>query len=388
VSGAYEQIKENNPLPSICGRICSAPCEKVCILNSESAPISIRALERYVSDFGKSKISRKKRIPTLKDKVAIIGSGPCGLVASVELSKMGYNVAIFESFNKPGGVLRYGIPNFRIPKRVLDGDINEILSCGVEVNTNYFVGQIISLDEIINQGFSAILIATGAGIPKFRDLEGTDLAGVYYGEEFLMRLNLMKSNIFSRNIPTFSIGRNIAVIGSGNTALDCARAAVRFDRDVTVIFRRTEDKMRVNHQEKELAKEEGVMFESLASPVSIVSNKNNTVAGLKCLKVENIDKKISSKWKPKTIPGTEFILDVDTVVIAAGHRPNSMRVAAMDTVPLELRDDYTVLVDGKGMTSIEGIFAAGNVVTNAGPLIQAMEQGKKVAKDIDEYLRK
>ena len=385
VTAAYEKIKEQNPLPSICGRICSAPCELSCILTEEGAPIGIRALERYASDFGRTKPVKRSSIVGNSKKVAIVGSGPTGLSAAGELAKKGYQVTIFESLDRPGGVLRYGIPEFRIPKKILDQEIQDIKSLGVEIETNFYVGQTTTLEELSQKGFSAILLAMGAGLPKFMDLPGANLGGVYYGEEFLMRVNLTKSKIFNRVKADFFLGQKVAVIGSGNTALDCARTAKRLGREVTLIFRRTEDEMRVRKQEREWSKEEGIVFESLVKPMEIVAGQNNFVSGVRCIRMDYAETETSDQWELTAVPDSEFVLDVDTVVIAIGHRPNSL-ISRM--VPnLKINEDGTIVVDEKNQTSISGVFASGNIVTNAGPVVEAIAAGKQAAENINRYLR-
>ena len=382
ISSAYKKIKEANCLPRICGRICSAPCEKVCI---ETSRINIRALERFAADHSNSGFFKKSPQKQRGDKIAVIGAGPSGLAAANFLAQKKYQVTVFEAFDKAGGVLRYGVPEFRIPKKSLDYDIDEIKSLGIEMKYNCFVGKTITLEEILGDGFSAVLLATGAGIPKFIDLPGANLAGVYYGEEFLMRVNLTRKNFFSRTSPPFYLGRHVAVIGSGNTALDCARAAVRFGRKVTLLFRRTEEEMRVKEMERIFAREEGIQFEPLVRPVEILPDENNFVGKLKCVQMDYADMSMNGEWELTEVPDSGFELDVDTVIIAVGHKPNS--VLCRSIAGLKLNSDGTIQLDQHtGMTSVPGLFAAGNVVTNAGPLIQSMALGKQAADDIDHYL--
>jgi len=383
VSRAYEVIKERNPLPSICGRICSAPCEAACILTEEDAPIGIRGLERYVSD--NVRLRPTKQEVREGKKIAVIGSGPAGLAAASHLASKGFRVTIFESLDKPGGILRYGIPEFRIPKKILDSEIENLKTFGVEIKTNVYIGQTMTLEDLKQEGFNTILLAVGAGIPKFMNLPGTNLGGVYYGEEFLMRVNLTKGNIFSKQTPKFVMGKKVAVIGSGNTALDCARCALRFDREVMLIFRRTEEDMRVRKDERELALEEGIHFESLVKPVEIISNQNNFVEGIKCLRMDYADPEGMGDWRLMPVPDSEFILDVDTVVIAVGHNPNS--VVGRLFPDLALNKDGTIKINTQDlMTSIPAVFACGNVVTNAGPVVEAMASGQEAAEEIEKYL--
>ncbi len=382
---AYQKIKEKNPFPSICGRICSSPCEAACILNDEEAPIGIRALERFAADFGKVKAVKTPLRPSGK-KIAIIGSGPSGLSASVELAQKGYQVTVFEALDRPGGVLKYGIPEFRLPDQVLDNEINEIKNLGVEFKMNFFIGQTMSLADLKDKGFSAILLAMGAGVPKFMDIPGANLGRVYYGEEFLMRVNLAKRKMFSGVKPDFPVGGRVAVIGSGNTALDCARSAKRFGSDITLIFRRTEEEMRVRAEERNFAKEEGIKLEPLVQPLEILSDGDHGVRGVKCLRLDYADADSSGKWVLEAVPDSEFILDVETVIIAVGHQPNSL--LRKFEKQLELNIDKTLKIDEQKMTSIPGVFACGNVVTNAGPVVEAIASGKVVAESIHQYLKK
>lgn len=387
LNDAYEKIREKNCFPSICGRICSAPCEAACILNEEGAPpIGIRALERYAADFGKSKITRRNQPFLGGKKIAVVGSGPAGLTAASELAQRGYQVTVFESFDKPGGILRYGIPEFRIPKRVLDNEINEIRALGVKIEVNFLIGHTVTLDELIHQDFAAVLLATGAGIPKFMDIPGVSLGGVYYGEEFLMRVNRAKGPLFLRRLDKLPVGKRIAVIGSGNTALDCARTGVRLGREVTLIFRRTEEDMRVKREERIYAHEEGIRFEPMVKPVEILADPSRFVGGLKCVRMDFADADGSGEWKLVQVSDSEFILDADTVVIAVGHNPNSL--VGKNVSHLKVNQDGTFKVDEKsGQTTVPKVFAAGNVRTNASSLIDALASGKKVAEEMDAHLK-
>jgi glutamate synthase (NADPH/NADH) small chain len=316
----------------------------------------------------------------------VIGAGPAGLIAAAELIEKGYQVTVFEAFDKPGGILRYGIPEFRIPNRILDVEINDLKNAGVRIELNFLVGHTATLDDLIHQDFSAILLAMGAGIPKFMDLPGTNLGGVYYGEEFLMRVNRAKRALFPRKLDKLPLGRRIAVIGSGNTALDCARTGVRLGREVTLIFRRTEEDMRGKPDERAYAKEEGVKFEPMVRPIEILADPNHFVAGLKCVRMDFADAKGSGEWELAQVPDSEFVIEVDTVVIAVGHKPNSL--AAKNTAHLKINEDGTLKVDEKtGQTSLPKIFAAGNIRTNASSLIDALADGKKAAEAIDNYLK-
>ncbi len=417
---AQAQIKEESWLPAVCGRICSAPCEVACILNEEEAPIAIRTLERFASDYGRnhsakfkknllsfvqpsalnigkqseilpvladrpgaSTMRTVKQMPITKDKkIAIVGAGPAGLTAAAQLAKKGYPVTILESQDKPGGVLRYGIPEFRLPKKILDQEIEEICRLGVEIKTNFFIGQTLSLQDVFKQGFAVVLLATGAGRPKFMDLPGSHFGGVYYGEEFLMRVNAR-----GKAPATFPIGQKIVVIGSGNTALDCARLALRLGRHVTLMFRRTEEEMKVRFEERQYGKEEGVCFEPLLKPLEILANTRRFVSGLKCIRMDYADSEEKGNWELIPVPDSEFILETDTVIIAVGHEPNALQALRGD-ISLKLKEDGSIWVDEQtGMTSHPGIFACGNVATNAGPVVEAMASGKRVAEQIEQYLK-
>ncbi|MBF0385281.1 MAG: FAD-dependent oxidoreductase [Candidatus Omnitrophica bacterium] len=380
---ALEIIKESNCFPSVCGRICSAPCEKACVLKKEDAPVAIRALERFAADYGKQRSPNIRKENNGK-RIAVIGGGPSGLFAAYKLAKKGYRVTVFESLEKPGGVLRYGVPEFRLPKKVLDSDISDIKAHGVTVMTNCFFGQTVDLEGLKKEGFNAFILATGAATPKFLDIPGVNLAGVYYGEEFLMRVNLMKASFFSRQLTAFPLGKRIAVIGSGNTALDCARSALRLGREVTLVFKNTEQEMRVRTIERKYAKEEGIKFEPLTRPAEVLSDDKNFVRGLRCVRMDYAED-ASGKWKLEEVPSSQFEVKADTVVIAVGHVPNSN--IKMFLPGLELDTDGSVVVDAEtGETSLTGIFAAGNVVTNAQPLVNALAAGDSIAKGIEQYL--
>ncbi|MDP8213118.1 MAG: FAD-dependent oxidoreductase [Candidatus Zapsychrus exili] len=383
VTGAYDYIKQNNCFASICGRICSAPCEVACVLSEDKSPIQIRELERFAADFGRTRFVKKIQKNLNDKKVAIIGAGPCGLTAGWKLAKQGYQVTVFEALDKPGGVLRYGVPDFRVPKKVLDSEINNIKSLGVKIKTNFFIGKTATIDDLKSQGFEGILIATGAGTPKFMNVKGTNLGGVYYGEEFLMRVNLTKTSIFSKYIPTFPIGEKIVVVGAGNTALDCARAAVRFEKQVTLIFRRPEDETFVRQEEREFGKAEGIKVEPMIKVVEILSDDKGSTAGVKCIRMDYAD--VDGNWEIIPVPDSEFTIEADTVIIAIGHKPNS---TLSDTcTEIKVNRNKTVKINREDCsTSVEGVFAAGNVATGANPLINAMAQGLKAAESIDKFL--
>lgn len=385
---ALVKIREENWLPLICGRICTAPCEAACVLTEEGAPIGIRALERYAADFGKLRLSRQPAFVRQGKRIAVVGAGPAGLTAAAGLAAKGYQPTVFESLDKPGGILRYGIPEFRIPKKVLDTEMEHIKALGVGIQTNCHIGQTIGFDELFAKGFAAVLLATGAGIPKFMEIHGTSLGGVYYGEEFLMRLNFRKAALFTPQHLNFFLGQRVAVIGSGNTALDCARAALRLGRQVSLIFRGTEEDMRVRPEERAYGKQEGIHFESLVRPVEILGNEQDFVRGLKCVRLDFADTEATGDWQLIPVPDSEFVLDTETVIIAAGHQPNALVGNAEVRSLLKLNEDGTIWFDAQsGLTSMPKVFACGNVVSNAGAVVEAMASGKKAAEYIDHYLK-
>lgn len=384
MTAALEIISQRNGLPSICGRICSAPCETACILNDEESPIGIRALERYASDHGRPKPSRREVVARRGKRIAIVGSGPAGLSAARDLARWGYQVTVFEAFDRPGGVLRYGIPEYRIPEKVLDLEIEEMVFLGVTFENNCAIGHTRSIDELKAEGFSAILVATGAGIPKFMDIPGANLGGVFYGEEFLIRVNQRRETAASDMFP---FGNKVVIIGSGNTALDCARVSVRLQRHTTLVCRKTLDEMRVRNSDRDFARDEGVAFEPLVQPVEIVPSEDGHVMGLKCVRLDYADENSTGTWSLIPVPHSEFVIEADTLVIAIGHQPN-VSVGKLRR-KLKTNEDGTLMVDPKtGMTSTRGIFAAGNVVTHAGPVVSAIASGQRSAEHVHQYLSK
>ncbi len=392
-NSALELIKQQNPFPAVCGRICNAPCESSCVLTSSESdttkvegPTGIRALERYAADFGRLNPAKKKQPPTGK-KVAIVGSGPSGLTASAVLARGGYRLSVFELLDQPGGVLRYGIPGFRLPRKVLDSEINEIKSLGVDIITNCYVGKTVTFEDLWKEGFKAVLIATGAGIPKFLDIPGTNLGGVYYGEEFLMRVNsLGKNAAFSTRGIHCPFGTKVVVIGSGNMALDCARAAVRLGAEATLLSSQPTDDRLTVRKESEYAQEEGVHSEVMVKVTGVLCGPNNFVSGVKCLRLDYADIQGKGQWELASVPDSEFTLEADTAVLVNGHTPNTL--LSRGVLGLRLNDDGTIWVDAQNsMTSLEGVFAAGNVATNPGGLVKAMASGKKTAGHMDQYLK-
>ncbi|MFH1202331.1 MAG: NADPH-dependent glutamate synthase [Candidatus Omnitrophota bacterium] len=394
---ALEKIKEKNNLPAVCGRVCPQEnqCELKCVLNKKGNPIDIGALERYAADCGidrKSKIeNRKSKTPTTRPKssgfkVAVVGSGPAGLTAAADLAKIGYSISLFESLHLPGGVLMYGIPEFRLPKQIVLSEVDYIKSLGVGVEANILIGKTHIIDELFAEGYEAILLATGAGLPQFLGIPGENSISVYSANEFLTRNNLMKSYLFPEYATPLNIGNTVAVIGAGNVAFDCARVSIRLGKKVYLVYRRSESEMPARHEEVENAKDEGLIFNLLTQPVEILRDENGKVKGLKCLKMQLGEPDASGRPRPIPIKGSEFTLSVDTVIVAVGQSPNPLIAKA--TSELKTNEDGTVWIDkATYMTSIPGVFAAGDIVTGADTVISAMGAAKKAAVQIDKYIK-
>jgi glutamate synthase (NADPH/NADH) small chain len=386
--GALEKIKEKNNLPAVCGRVCPQEdqCEAVCVLNKKKMPINIGALERYAADYELVRSSefgvRSKR---LRAKVAVVGSGPAGLTCAADLAKMGYQATLFESLHIPGGVLVYGIPEFRLPKKIVQAEVEYISSLGVDIKTDALIGNTYTIEELFKEGFKAIFIAVGAGLPQFLGIAGENLNRVYSANEFLTRVNLMKAYKFPEHSTPINIGKKVAVIGGGNVALDCARVALRLGREAWLVYRRTEKEMPGRIEEIENAKEEGVIFQFLTQPVKILGDEKGFVKGLECIKMILGEPDESGRRRPIPVKDSNFILDADTVIVAIGQSPNPL--LAKVTADLKTNKNGTIIVDENFMTSIPGIFAGGDIITGADTVISAMGAGKKAARSIDKYIR-
>ncbi|MEW6009526.1 MAG: NADPH-dependent glutamate synthase [Candidatus Omnitrophota bacterium] len=387
---ALTKIKEKNNLPAICGRVCPQEdqCELKCVLGKKGEAINIGKLERYAADYGEVYSSqftvyRKKKSSV---KIAVAGSGPAGLTAAADLAKIDYSVSLFESLHLPGGVLMYGIPEFRLPKKMVKSEVDYISSLGVKLETNILIGKTKTIDDLFQEGFKAIFIATGAGLPQFLGIPGEESSGVYSANEFLTRINLMHAYEFPKYSTPISIGERVAVIGAGNVAFDCARVAMRLGKKVYLVYRRSETEMPARIEEIQNAKEEGLEFHLLTQPIEILTDKNNKVCGLKCLKMKLGEPDLTGRRKPIPIEGSEFTLDVDTVIVAIGQSPNPL-IGKSDK-RLKTNEDGTIWVDKDTlMTSIPGVFAGGDIITGADTVISAMGAGKKAAAEIDKYIR-
>jgi glutamate synthase (NADPH/NADH) small chain len=393
---ALLKIKEMNKLPAICGRVCPQEdqCEKACILSKKDIPINIGALERYAADYeleqpliSSSKSSgRNRKSQTINQNiVAVVGSGPAGLTAAADLAKIGYQVLLFESLHIAGGVLTYGIPEFRLPKIIVRKEVEYIKSLGVEMSTDVLVGRTLTISDLLSQGISAIFLAVGAGLPQFLGIPGENLGRVYSANEFLTRINLMKAYKFPEYATPINIGDKVVVIGGGNVAFDCARVSMRLGRDVQLVYRRTEKEMPARVEEVENAKAERLKFRLLTQPVKILGNKDGFVQGLECIKMELGAPDASGRKRPVPIKDSNFVLDVDTVVVAIGQQPNPLIGKA--TPNLKINPNGTIWVDERLMTSIPGLFAGGDIITGADTVISAMGAGKKAAVEMDRYIR-
>jgi len=412
---ALEKIKEKNNLPGICGRVCPQEdqCEATCVLNKKKNPINpvrnikalgeddkisngvnIGALERYAADYElvhspQSIVHRQKKLSTvdrgLLTKVAVVGSGPAGLTCAADLAKMGYQVTLFESLHLPSGVLMYGIPEFRLPKKIVQNEVEYIKSLGVDLRTDTLIGNTYSIDDLFKEGFRAIFIGTGAGLPQFLGIPGENLDRVYSANEFLTRVNLMKAYKFPEYATPINIGQKVVVIGGGNVAFDCARVALRLGRQVTLVYRRRENEMPARKEEIQNAKDEGVPFKILTQPIRIIDDGKGFVGGLECIAMELGEPDASGRRRPVPIKDSNFILEVDTVIVAIGQNPNPLLPKA--TVGLKTKEDGTIWVDENFMTSLPGVFAGGDITSGADTVISAMGAGKKAAQAIDRYIK-
>lgn len=387
---AYKILKNKNNLPAVCGRVCpqEIQCEASCILAKKGVPIAIGRLERYVADWARENLidEEPKEKPT-GAKVAVIGAGPSGLTCAGDLAKMGYQVTVFEALHVPGGVLSYGIPEFRLPKDIVRSEIAQIELSGVTIKTGQVIGKLFTVEELLEKGFDAVYISTGAGLPYFMGIPGENLNGVYSANEFLTRTNLMCAYEFPNACTPVKIGKKVAVIGAGNVAMDSARTALRLGAEESyIIYRRSRKEMPARVEEIEHAEQEGVKLELLVSPIEIIGDEAGTVKKIKCIRYELGEADASGRQSPIEIPGSEFEMEVGTVIMAIGQGPNPL--VTKSTEGLELNKRGTIKTDGDtGETSIPGVFAGGDIVTGAATVILAMGAGKRAARAIDEYIK-
>ncbi len=397
IAKAIDIMKSKNNLPAICGRVCpqEEQCEQVCIMGKKNQPVAVGRLERYVGDQALAAIEKQADTTNQadqgtttrinkKEKIAVVGAGPAGLTAAADLAKEGFQVTLFEALHDTGGVLRYGIPEFRLPKGIVDKEVEEIKKLGVDVQLNVIIGKTITIDELFAEDYKAVFIGTGAGLPKFLNIPGKNLNGVYSANEFLTRVNLMKAYKYPEYDTPVKIGKKVAVIGGGNVAMDSARTALRLGaEEVSIVYRRSEDELPARNEETEHAKEEGIVFRLLNNPVAF-QGKNGRVNSMECLKMELGEKDKSGRPRPMAIEGSNWMLDVDSVIIAIGQNPNPLLTSS--TSNLKTESWGGIIVDGSLSTSIPGVFAGGDTVTGAATVIKAMGAGKKAAKSIMEYL--
>ena len=384
------KLKETNGLPAVCGRVCPQEdqCEKSCILGKKGEPVAIGRLERFAADFERNsgKISIPTAVKSNGKKIAIAGAGPSGLTIAGDLVKLGYDVTIFEALHKAGGVLVYGIPEFRLPKAIVEAEVEYLRKLGVKIETNFVIGRTKTIDELFAEGFNAVFIGVGAGAPVFMNIPGENLMGIYSANEYLTRSNLMKAYLFPEYDTPIVRGKNVAVVGGGNVAMDSVRTALRLGANrAMIIYRRTEVEMPARKEEVHHAQEEGVEFLMLHNPVEYIGNEAGWVTGMKCIKMELGEPDSSGRRSPVPIKGSEYVIDVDTVVVAVGTMANPIVPATTPGLETNKRG-YIVAKDETGLTSRQGIYAGGDIVTGSATVILAMGAGRKAAKAIHEYL--
>ena len=401
IAGAAATIAEDSSLPAVCGRVCpqETQCEGSCILGIKGEPVSIGKLERFVADWTFANASAQETACSAenapqsdpaacgcKRKVAVIGSGPAGLACACDLAKAGYDVTIFEALHKPGGVLEYGIPEFRLPKeKVLKHEIDEVRSLGVKIETDVIIGRTVTIDSLMdNEGFEAVFVGTGAGLPKFMGIPGENLNGVFSANEFLTRNNLMKAFRDDYRTPIHA-GGSVCVVGGGNVAMDAARTALRLGANTTIVYRRTEVELPARKEEVHHAKEEGIDFQMLTNPVEILGDERGWVRALKCVRMQLGDPDESGRRRPVEVPGSEFEIPTETVIMALGTSPNPL--ISRTTAGLETTKRGCLVADESGATTRPGVFAGGDAVTGAATVILAMGAGRKAAAAIDAYLK-
>ena len=396
--GAYNVITESSSLPAVCGRVCpqETQCESKCTLGVKFEPVGIGRLERFVADYHNENCKTAPKKPESNGhKVAIVGSGPSGLTCAGDLAKKGYEVTVFEALHTAGGVLVYGIPEFRLPKAIVAKEVDTLKALGVKIETNAVIGKTLTVDELFDEGFEAVFIGSGAGLPNFMNIPGESLKGVYSANEFLTRSNLMKAYLAESTTPIMKGGK-VAVVGGGNVAMDAARTALRLGAEkVYIVYRRSMEELPARKEEVEHAMEEGIDFQLLRNPVEILGYnnpedprdpKNGFVTGMSCIKMELGEPDAKGRRRPIAVEGSEYVIDVDTVIMAIGTSPNPLIKST--TEGLEVNERGGIIVNEDGLSSREAVYAGGDAVTGAATVISAMGAGKTAAKAIDEYLSK
>ena len=382
-------IAEDSSLPAVCGRVCpqETQCEGSCILGVKGEPVAIGKLERFVADWSRENGGVKPVVaPANGHKVAVIGSGPAGLACASDLAKLGYDVTIFEALHRPGGVLEYGIPEFRLPKdKVVAAEIESVKALGVKIETNVIAGRTVTIDSLLDEeGFAAVFVGSGAGLPKFMGIPGENFNGVFSANEFLTRNNLMKAYRDDYMTPIHA-GKKVVVVGGGNVAMDAARTALRLGAETTIVYRRTETELPARKEEVHHAKEEGIEFAMLTNPIEIIGDEKGWVKSVKCIRMELGEPDESGRRSPVAVPGSEFEIETDTVIMSLGTSPNPL--IARTTSGLETNRRGCLVADENGATTREGVFAGGDAVTGAATVILAMGAGRKAAAAIHEYVQ-
>ena len=389
IESAAKIIAKSSSLPAVCGRVCPQEnqCEGKCVFARKSASIAVGKLEKFVADWSRdNNIDLTETKSKNNKKIAVIGSGPAGLACAGDLAKNGYDVTIFEAMHEAGGVLTYGIPEFRLPKKeIVNAEIESIKKLGVKIETNVVIGRTITIDELIEEEkFEAVFIGTGAGLPKFMGIKGENANGVFSANEFLTRVNLMKAYKEGYATP-IRLGKSVAIVGGGNVAMDAARTALRLGAKTHIVYRRSESELPARKEEIHHAKEEGVIFDTLTNPVEILVDESGNVKGMMCVKMELGEPDESGRRRPIAVKGSEFVIDIDTVIMSLGTSPNPL--ISSTTEGLEINKRECIVTDENGLTSRKSVYAGGDAVTGAATVISAMGAGKKAAKAIDEYIQ-
>ena len=386
--GAYQVISESSSLPAVCGRVCpqESQCESKCVRGIKTEPVGIGRLERFVADYHNEHSTEKIQKPESNGhKVAVIGSGPSGLTCAGDLAKLGYEVTIFEALHTAGGVLQYGIPEFRLPKAIVNKEVDNLRDLGVDVETNMVIGRVLSIDELMEDGYEAVFIGSGAGLPRFMNIPGENLKGVYSANEFLTRVNLMKAYKESSTTPIMHAKR-VAVVGGGNVAMDAARSALRLGaEEVNIIYRRSDAELPARAEEVHHAKEEGIIFRTLTNPIEILGDDDDAVTGIKCVEMELGEPDASGRRRPIVKEGSEFTIPMDCVIMSIGTSPNPLIKST--TEGLDTQKWGGIIADEDGLTSRPFVYAGGDAVTGAATVILAMGAGKKAAAAIDEAIK-
>lgn len=387
---AARKMKEKNALPAVCGRVCpqEVQCESRCTLGKKNEPVGIGRVERFIADWERdnNEVQIPSRAPATGKRVAVIGSGPAGLTVAADLTMLGHDVTIFEALHKAGGVLVYGIPEFRLPKAIVQAEVDYVKSLGVKLQTNTVIGTLYTIPELLSNGFDAVFIGIGAGGPMFMNIPGENLNGVYSANEFLTRSNLMKAYLFPEHDTPIKQSRKVAVVGGGNVAMDAARTAIRLGADeVYLIYRRSEEEMPARKEEVHHAKEEGLIFRLLTNPVRLIGDERGRVKAMECIRMELGEPDASGRRRPVPVEGSNFIIDVDAVIMALGTHANPLLPTATPGLTLN-KWGYIVADEETGATSIKGVYAGGDIVTGGATVILAMGAGRKAARAIHQYL--